>query len=362
MASTWNLQAADLEALAIGAAILGTGGGGSPYLGKLEALEMLRKGYPLSVLPFDEMRDDDWLISVGTIGAPVAGVEKINKGDECYKALRAVESLSQRQATAVLPAEIGGSNSIQPLIAAAYAGLPTLDADGMGRAFPEVQMSTFFIYGHLPYPAAVADEKGNTVLLGQVSSMFWLEKLARTACVDFGATAGFALPPMSGAFLRQAAVPHTLTQAIALGKAVMDARIQHRNPVEEVLERENGVLLFKGKVTDISRQIVKGFARGQAQLIGLEEFAGSEMVVDIQNENLIARREGVVVASVPDLISILDLESGEPTTTETLRFGFRVAVIGLPAHPLLKTAQALEVIGPPAFGYDGVEFQPLARQ
>lgn len=361
MARTWNLTTADLEALAIGAAILGTGGGGNPYQGKLEAQELLRRGYQLSVLPFEEMHDDDWLISVGTIGAPVAGIEKINKGDECFRALRAVEAYCSCQASAVLPAEIGGSNSVQPLIAAAYANLPTLDADGMGRAFPEVQMSTFFIYGHLPYPAAIADEKGNSVILGQVSTMYWLERLARTACVDFGATAGFALPPMRGAFLRQAAVPHTLSQAIKLGKAVLDARAGRRNPIEEVLEREKGVLLFKGKVTDISRQIVKGFARGRARLIGLEEFAGSEMVVDIQNENLIARREGVVVASVPDLISILELDSGEPTTTETLRFGFRVAVLGLPAHPLLKTGQALEVIGPPAFGYGDVEFQPLIR-
>lgn len=361
MKNTWTLTPPDLEALAIGAAILGTGGGGNPYQGKLRALEMMRQGYKLEVLPFDELQDHDIVVSVGGIGAPVVGIEKIAKGDECYQALRAVEAHGGFKATAIIPAEMGGSNSVQPLIAAAYAGIPVLDADGMGRAFPEIQMCTFFIYGAQPYPAAIADEKGNSAVFSTVRDMYWLERLARTVCVDMGATAGFALPPMSGAFLRRAAVPSTFSQALNLGRAVMQARAKRQNPVERILEQENGVLLFKGKITDVARQVVKGFARGQAHLAGLEEFSGSELVVDIQNENLIARCDGQVLAVVPDLISMLDLDTAEPTTTETIRFGFRVAVVGLPAHPLLKTPEALKVIGPQAFGYDHVKYQPLVR-
>ena len=360
MPKTWNMTPADLEALAIGAAILGTGGGGNPYLGKLNALEMIKRGHQLRVLPFEELQDDDLVVSVGGIGAPVVGIEKIIKGDECFRALRALEAYLQIKATAIVPAEIGGSNSIQPFIAAAHANLPVLDADGMGRAFPEVQMCSYFIYGQQPYPAALADDKGNSVVLGQVFDMHWLERLARTAAIDMGASAGMALPPMSGSFLKRAAVPRTLTQAIHLGRAVLDARSKRQNPVERILEQENGVLLFKGKVTDVARRVDKGFAKGQATIAGLEEFTGSQLLVDIQNENLIARREGQVLAIVPDLISIIDLESGEPTTTETLRFGFRVAVIGLPAHPLLKTPEALRVIGPQAFGYPDVPYQPLS--
>ena len=62
--------------------------------------------------------------------------------------------------SALISAEVGGSNSIEPILAAAYAGLPVVDGDGMGRAFPEVQMSTFFIYGLDPSPGAIADDKG----------------------------------------------------------------------------------------------------------------------------------------------------------------------------------------------------------
>jgi uncharacterized protein len=62
---------------------------------------------------------------------------------------------------------------------------------------------------------------------------------------------------------------------------------------------------------------------------------------------------------VPDLIMNLDLETGEPLTTEVLRYGQRVAVIGLPVHPLLKTPEALKVVGPAAFGYPELTYVPL---
>jgi DUF917 family protein len=62
---------------------------------------------------------------------------------------------------------------------------------------------------------------------------------------------------------------------------------------------------------------------------------------------------------VPDLIMNLELETGEPITTEMLRYGQRVAVIGLPVHDLMKTPRALEIVGPAAFGYPDLTFKPL---
>ena len=63
------------------------------------------------------------------------------------------------------------------------------------------------------------------------------------------------------------------------------------------------------------------------------------------------------VATVPDLICILDTVDGGPITTEVLRYGFRVRVLVLRAAPQLCTPEALAVVGPRAFGYD-VDYQP----
>jgi DUF917 family protein len=354
-----RLVESDLEALSIGAAILGTGGGGNPYIGRLRARELLRQGLTIELVSLEELDDDAQVTTVGGIGAPVVGIEKFEHGDECLRALRAIERVTGTKVDAVIPAEIGGANSMEPMITAAQAGLPVVDADGMGRAFPEVQMCTYYIYGHEPAPAALADDKGNQVVIQRVQDMYRLERLARLVAVDMGAAAGFAEKPMRGEFLKRYAVPNTVTQALELGEAVLTARRERRDPVEAVLERERGKLLFHGKIIDVRRELKGGFAVGSVRLDGLDDWRGQGGRIDIQNENLVFLRDDVVEACVPDLIIVLDVDTGMPITTEVLRYGQRVAVLALPCHPLLRTPQALEVVGPAAFGYHDVTYRPL---
>lgn len=356
------LQEIDLVPLSIGAALLGTGGGGNPYVGMLRMRELLRQGAAVRVLPLDALADDAWVGEVGGIGAPVVGVEKIEEGHECYRAMRAVEDTAGVKMSALISAEIGGSNSLEPIIAAAYAGLPVIDGDGMGRAFPEVQMTTFFIYGAKPAPSAIADDKGNVVVFKEVVDMFWLERFARDVSVDMGAAAGFAIAPMPMEFVRRTAVPGTVTLAITIGRTVLDARAKRQNVVDKVIASTGGTLFFTGKITDVRRELVGGFARGHAHLTGIGDWTGSEARIAIQNENLVLWVDDVPMIMVPDLIVNLELDTGEPITTEILRYGQRVAVIGLPVHDLMKTPRALEIVGPKAFGYPELTFTPLAAK
>ncbi|MGH7750928.1 MAG: DUF917 domain-containing protein, partial [Candidatus Dormibacteria bacterium] len=308
----------------------------------------------------DEVDDDALVVASAFMGAPTVVIEKIPGGDEPVIALRRLEQHLGRSADAIIPMECGGLNSMIPLLVAARTGLPVVDGDGMGRAFPELQMCTFFVYGLHPSPAAIADEKDNVVVFTGVKDMYWLERLSRATAVDMGATAGYATPPMRGEFVRRVAVPGTVTQAIDLGQAVFGARKRKENPVQAILRACHGVALFEGKIVDLDRRLARGFAVGRATLHGLGPYSGSELMIDLQNENLIAIRDGVPVATVPDLICMVDLETGEAITTEVLRYGLRVAVLGLPCHDLMRTPEALRVFGPRAFGYD-LDFHPLPQ-
>ncbi len=359
LAESYRLGFDDLEALTIGAALLGTGGGGNPYIGFLRAREVFRQGATVPVIPLEVLTQDDWVGEVGGIGAPVVSAEKFEQGDEGTRALAAVESELGIEVAAMISGEIGGANAMEPVITAAKLGIGIVDGDGMGRAFPEVQMCTFFIYGGGVSPAAIADEKGNVVVYKHVIDMFWLERMARHTTVDMGATAMLALPPMRGDFVQKTAVPATVTQAVHIGRTVLKARKARKNVVETVVEETGAKLFFTGKITDIRRHLVGGFARGEAILSGLGDWAGSEAKIAIQNENLVLWVDGVPVLMVPDLIVNLELDTGEPLTTEVLRYGQRLAVIGLPAHDLLKTEKALEIIGPKAFGYPDLTYNPL---
>jgi DUF917 family protein len=152
-------------------------------------------------------------------------------------------------------------------------------------------------------------------------------------------------------------VPRTLTLALHIGEAIERARGQGEDPVEAVLAVTGGRRIFRGKIVDVERRLVGGFARGRIALEGFGPRAGEPITVDFQNENLIARRGGELLAVVPDLIVLVDLDSGEPLTTETLRYGFRVEVLVLSPSPVLTTPTALRFVGPRAFGYD-VDYRP----
>ena len=353
----WKATAHDLEAIAIGAGILGTGGGGNPYIGQLRARQAIERWGPVTVLAPEELPEDSRVVCVGGIGAPTVGIEKV-RDLQSYHALRAIEAFTGEEATSLISNEIGGSNSVEPLIPAAMAGLPVVDADGMGRAFPELQMKTFFVYGVPCCPMAIADEKGNSVIVRETISPKWAERLARSITVQMGCVACYAVAPMSAEQVRRTAVPNTLSLARDLGNAVKDARSQGRDPLDAILETCPGKVLFSGKVVDLDRRTTAGFARGTLTIDGMDAFSGERMVIEFQNENLIARRDGEIVCTVPDLICAVATDLGDPVTTELMRYGLRVTILGFPAPELWTTTEGLSVAGPQAFGYD-TNYVPL---
>jgi DUF917 family protein len=140
-----QLSFQDLEDLARGAAFLGTGGGGDPYCGRLMLEQAMREGGVVEIIDLDDVPDDALIIPTAMMGAPTVLIEKLPRGGEAIQSLRRLEEHLGRTAFATMPIECGGINSTMPLVVGARLGLPVVDADGMGRAFPELQMETFHV-------------------------------------------------------------------------------------------------------------------------------------------------------------------------------------------------------------------------
>lgn len=341
----------DCSALARGAAILGTGGGGDPYIGRLLAEAAVREYGPVPVVQVEDLPDDAVVLNVAMIGAPTVMVEKLPSGAQFAQAIRSLATHLGITPTHIACIEVGGVNSTSPIVAAAELGLPLIDGDGMGRAFPEVQMVLPTLSGVSATPMALADEKGNTAVFDTVDNR-WAERLARTATVEMGCSAITAQYAMSGAEIKRSYVRGSLSLSVALGEALVAARAANQDPVAAVVAVLGGTAVFEGKVADVERKTVAGFARGTARIAGSGGDTGLEALLRFQNEHLLVEVAGSVRTTTPDLVITLDAETGEPITTEGLRFGARVRIVTAPADPRWHTPAGLALAGPRYFGYD----------
>ena len=313
----------DIEDIALGAALLGAGGGGDPYIGKLLAIGAVKECGEVSLIDVDELSDDDVVVPVASVGAPTILTEKGVGSNEFTKLIDMVGSYYGKKITAIMPIEAGGVNSMLPIAAAARLGLPMVDVDGMGRAFPEIQMVTFTIGGVSASPMLFIDEKGNMGLMETINNKW----------VEFG-------------------VRGIVTRSQELGRAIRGIKNcpENMTPEEYFFDYTGGFRLFKGKIADVLRETRGGFNFGKVVLEGIGEDKGGHAEVDFQNENLCATVNGEILATTPDLICLVDTETFTPVPTDALKYGKRVLVVGLPCYHLWRTEKGIELVGPRYFG------------
>jgi DUF917 family protein len=343
--------------IAEGAAVLGAGGGGSPRLSRLVLGRLMRGGARVRVCEPAEVADDDLGPILAGMGAPTVGVERLPTAGRFRHLLGALARVAPRPPAFIAVGEIGGGNAITPLIGAAESGLAVVDADPMGRAFPELQMNTYMIGGLRPDPLLLEDAKGVTAVLAGLPEAATAERYARALTWAMGGGASLVLALVGGRDVRRLAIPGTLSLAERIGRAMAEARREHR-PTREGVAAVVGAArhLFEGKIVDVDRRTAAGFARGRIRIDGFGRDRGRRLAIDFQNEYLIAREgddaTGETLITVPDLIVLIEQESGQALGSEAVRYGLRVDVLALPAARELRTPAAMAVVGPQAFGYD----------
>ena len=342
-----QLDLSNIDAYAAGCAFLGCGGGGD-VIGATLARYALDTFGPVQVITPEDLDLDDLVMPCADMGAPLIFFEKMAAGDEGEVLRREMEAIMGKPVKAILAAEIGGSNGLTPVAWAARMGLPVIDGDGIGRAFPEINMITLELNGVPISPAVIVDERHNVVVIRSIDSP-WMERIARQVVVEFGAQAALACYPMDAATVAKSAVLGSVSRALSLGDALANAE---GDRVTAVCEFAGAIEIARGKIIELDRRVEGGFVIGTILIEGTGADAGRELRVEFQNEFLIATEGGSPRAMVPDLISILDVHTGDAISTERMRYGMRIALVGLAAPDIWRTERGLDVGGPGAFGYD----------
>ncbi|GAT19449.1 hydantoinase/oxoprolinase [Aspergillus luchuensis] len=341
----WYLSAVDLEFIATGTGVLGTGGGGPSYLQYLQCLDWLQspdaKGRMRVVSP-DSMNDSGVCVFGSWYGAPSVSGERIPAKIELTTAIDHVVRLSgHTHFEGIIADEIGGGNGMSTFPTSAYYDIPVLDGDLMGRAYPTME---------------------------HAESNRRVEELLRCQCVNLGISTAVAAVPLTFDIVKKYCIPNTVSQAWYLGRAIHRARRSKTDIIKAIFETTLGKLLYSGKIIDVKRDVSRGYTVGQCTIAPLsgEERENMDnqvsaetrhLVIPFQNEFLYAAyidpaypTAQQVICTVPDLISVLG-QDGEAIGSQELRYGLRVNVIGMAAHPLWTgDERGLRVGGPRGFG------------
>ena len=359
-----KLDRDSLQDLSAGAVFLATGGGGDPYVAQLIAEQALEQFGPVELLAPKDLSDDAYVVAIGGVGAPTVSLELLPSINEARQTLAAFEAHVGRKVDAIVSFEIGGGNSLIPIVAAAACGLPVIDGDGMGRALPEAQMMTYPITGVLPTPAVATDYKGDVTTFDTQDIMDFEKQIRHCAMVSGGMITS-AEHPMTGRQLKDAIIPGTVSFSIELGRLLRKYRGNAHRIFEPLSQLFAGSIygelfhLYTGKVVDSATKIIGGYDIGQATI---EPFSGhaEPLLINIKNEYLVATQGEKVLASVPDLITIVDYETSTPINAERLRFGQRVTVFGVGCPAFYRQDRALAYVAPRCFGFEH-DYQPIEQ-
>ncbi|EED16826.1 conserved hypothetical protein [Talaromyces stipitatus ATCC 10500] len=355
----WKLSQADLYFLfegcgILGCGILGCGGGGDPYPSFLSSLALLKAGQSVYVVDPGTIPANGAVPAVGFMGSLDILSERFPSGEELKYSVQSVTPQGMDSISGVISLEIGGSNGFRGIQAAAWTQIPVIDADLMGRAYPNLWQTTLTRAGIPITPCAVSDAKGNTLIHHRAASHQAVENFLRPLCAEMGNAAGTSFALLNGDQIRSSTVHHSLSLAWRVGRAVYIARQEKTGVVASILAEYPGRLIFTGKIVQVKRDISGGFSRGFIDLVRSHAIEKDDepVRVEFQNENLrVTTLQGKkTLTVVPDLITVLDSETGSAVGTQDYRYGLHVFVIALVASPQWSEQEGLKIGGPAAFG------------
>ena len=364
------LEKDELESMLVGVGILGTGGGGDPeFFGKPLVEWDLKRGREYRIISPEKVKDDAFIVSggyAGSVSAYTSIGDMLQKWEERYElleALRIMESIFNRKVDHVVPFELGGANTPAILSLAARIGISAIDGDGLGRAAPETQMSSFLGHGISITPMPFVDREGNAIIVKHAASYTYPDELMRLALDLNGGVGANNHYPMNGKQLKMSVIPNTITFSIKVGDAVLNAIDSKRDPVEAFVEISKGFELFKGRVKEMRGKDIQAHYIAEATLEGLDEYSGKTMKIIFKNEAMLAKINGQTVTVFPDLICMINPETGKGIMTTSIKPGIEMAVVGVPAHERLRECLKNEIgrkaFSPSRYGFPEIKYEPI---
>ncbi|WNV87950.1 DUF917 domain-containing protein [Umezawaea sp. Da 62-37] len=336
-----------LDHLALGATLIGSGGGGRvEILAALAALALTGRP-PIPVVPAERLPADTWVAHVAFMGAPLTMSEKLPTGVEIAAVAAALAQRAGVELGAIGCLQVGGQNAVAAVLAALHLGLPLVDGDAMGRAFPNLEQTTLAAFGWSVNPLALMCPMGDLVFV-ETDNTASASRIAGSVVVQMGGWAALGVHLVQADRLAVEGLPGTISEAVRKGGAFarFRDRATERTP-RDLADALDADLLFHGSVIEIARARTPD--EPAVLVLGEDREPFRVARVDMLQEYLVVAVDGNVVATVPDVLFLVS-SSGVALDIDRLRLGQQVSVLRFPCHPHWLRAEALPLVVPAAFG------------
>jgi DUF917 family protein len=332
-----KLTEQDLIDLVEGAAVFSAGGGGDPKVG-LNIVERLGEGHcSVRLIEASEVPDREIIVNFACVGA-TANVA--HRSDAAVKTFRTLEEYLGKKAFAVIPVELGGFNTLAAVDVASRLDVPVVDADGAGRAVPEVHLKVYTLDDIALTPMAVADlDAENLVLIKQTRDLREAERITRALAAEWNHMAYTARRVLTGKQVKTSPVQNTLSMSIRIGMLLRKAI----DPLKAILKETRGFCLFEGIATGAEHETTSGFTWTSLEVEGMEESKGSSLLLKAKNEFLVAYKDRKLAALAPDIITTINPDTCKCVPAEKVKKGDRLVVIGIPAPAKWRSRRGLDL-------------------
>lgn len=370
---TWTLSKEDIPALLEGLAILGNGGGGSPVWGRQILEKDIENGRTWKIISPENI-PDDWTIVSGGILASVKAIDSltpdqiVNQWESVFPTLDVIHLTERwigKKINAFVPFEPGGLNSPLAMTVSARSDIVVIDGDGLGRAAPESQMSSFIGHGVSLTPMPLIDRFGNAVIVINAEKPTFSDELGRWIVSQGSGLSANTLYAMSGKQLKESVIPGTFSRSLKVGNAVLNARKNNEDPISSLINVLSAKKLFQGQITSLKEENRAGFYFTVASLSGKGNFSGEQANLIIKNEAMLFLRDGKPQAMFPDSIYMIDPNNGRGYMSVELKENMDIVVLSSQCHPRVRQALNTEVgiqsLGPSRYGYPDLTYLPLEQ-
>ncbi|GGB64609.1 DUF917 domain-containing protein [Shewanella inventionis] len=342
-----------------GCVILGTGGGGEMDEGIAYIDAALAAGKTFTLVDVDEVPVGKKICTPYMLGALSALSEaeeavyaRLPKSDmsSMMTAFKRLEQYTKDKFYGTICCELGGSNTAISFYVAAMADGYIIDADVAGRAVPEITHSTYYFNDIPAAPIVAANEFGECFICENIIDDLRAETVVRALSVisrnDIAAI-DHAMPIEQ---VKDAVIKGTISKALAIGEAYRLAKEQGQDIAQAIAIHGEGYVAFRGQVSQSQFSTEKGFTIGTVTIDGSGEYQQEQYQLEIKNEHLVARRNGEVDVTIPDLICCIDMDNQVAITTPNHHVGLNVAIVILPAPKEFVTQRGLQAFGPAYVG------------